>query len=248
MQTVDAHVSIANQTVGLQEYGITNASLVAGLEARGATVEAIRVYGWEFPQDTDPLEQKVWEIEGVEYVYSMSLPGRSIVTVRFYVGEDREDSLVKIYNKIESNRDLVPPAVTSWVVKPLEVDDVPIVTGTLWSEDPNVGAYELRRVAHTIETELQRVPGTRDIDTSGGPDRVVSVRLDPEKLAGYGIDLQQLRGALASANASADAGSFASGNEDILVQAGTFLSAPEEIASRIQTTLRAKGQLQGPAR
>ncbi len=74
------------------------------------------------------------------------------------------------------------------LIKPRGIDDVPIVTGTLWSEDPQVGAHELRRVAHVIETELQRVPGTRDIDTIGGPDRVVSVRLDPERLAGFDID------------------------------------------------------------
>ena len=85
-----------------------------------------------------PLEKLLHQIDGVEYVYSMSHPGRAIITVRFYVGEDREDSLVKIYNKIDSNLDLVPPVVSGWVVKPLEIDDVPILIVTLWSDRPEV--------------------------------------------------------------------------------------------------------------
>ncbi|MEJ2383029.1 MAG: efflux RND transporter permease subunit [Xanthomonadales bacterium] len=182
-----------------------------------------------------PMERILSEIDGVEHIYSVSRPGNSILTVQFEVGEPRDEAIVRLYNAVYSNQDWMPPniGVLPALIKPRGIDDVPIVAGTLWSEDPTIGAHELRRVAHAIETELQRVPGTRDIDTIGGPDRVVSVRLDPEKLAGYGIDLQQRRGALASANASADAGSFASGNEDILVQAGTFLSAPEEIAELV---------------
>ena len=182
-----------------------------------------------------PMERILSEIEGVEHIYSVSRPGNSILTVQFEVGEPRDEAIVRLYNAVYSNQDWMPPniGVLPALIKPRGIDDVPIVAGTLWSADPNIGAHELRRVAHAIETELQRVPGTRDIDTIGGPDRVVSVRLDPEQLSGFDIDLDQLRGALASANASADAGSFASGNEDILVQAGTFLSKPEEIAELV---------------
>jgi multidrug efflux pump subunit AcrB len=182
-----------------------------------------------------PMERILSEIDGVEHIYSVSRPGQSVLTVQFEVGEPRDEAIVRLYNAVYSNQDWMPPGigVSPALIKPRGIDDVPIVTGTLWSEDPAVGAHELRRVAHVIETELQRVPGTRDIDTIGGPDRVVSVRLDPERLAGFDIDLEQLRGALASANASADAGSFASGNEDILVQAGTFLSTPGEVAELV---------------
>jgi multidrug efflux pump subunit AcrB len=182
-----------------------------------------------------PMERILSEIDGVEHIYSVSRPGQSALTVQFEVGEPRDDAIVRLYNAVYSNQDWMPPAigVLPALIKPRGIDDVPIVTGTLWSENPAVGAHELRRVAHTIETELQRVPGTRDIDTIGGPDRVVSVRLDPERLAGFDIDLQELRGALASANASVDAGSFAAGNEDILVQAGTFLSTPDEVADLV---------------
>jgi multidrug efflux pump subunit AcrB len=182
-----------------------------------------------------PMERILSEIDGVEHIYSVSRPGNSILTVQFEVGEPRDEAIVRLYNAVYSNQDWMPPniGVLPALIKPRGIDDVPIVTGTLWSDDPQVGAHELRRVAHVIETELQRVPGTRDIDTIGGPDRVVSVRLDPQRLAGFDIDLQQLRDALASANASADAGSFASNNQDILVQAGTFLSTPDEVAELV---------------
>ncbi len=182
-----------------------------------------------------PMERILSEIEGVEHIYSVSRPGNSILTVQFEVGERRDEAIVRLYNAVYSNQDWMPAAigVLPALIKPRGIDDVPIATATLWSDNPQVGAHELRRIAHVIETELQRVPGTRDIDTVGGPDRVVSVRLDPERLAGFDIDLQQLRNALASANASADAGSFASNNQDILVQAGTFLGTPEEVAELV---------------
>jgi multidrug efflux pump subunit AcrB len=182
-----------------------------------------------------PMERILSEIDGVEHIYSVSRPGDSILTVQFEVGEPRDEAIVRLYNAVYSNRDWMPSGigVLPALIKPRGIDDVPIVTGTLWSEDPEVGAHELRRVAHVMETELQRVPGTRDIYTIGGPDRVVSVRLDPDRLAGYDIDLQQLRQALSSANASADAGSFAADNEDILVQAGTFLGEPDEVADLV---------------
>src|SRR5690606_6111466 len=103
-------------------------------------------------------------------------------------------------------QDFLPPnlGVLPPLVKPMGIDDVPIVAGTLWSEDPAISAADLLKIAHTIETELQRVPGTRDIYTIGGPDRVVRVAFDPVKLAGYGLALDDLRTALAAANASID--------------------------------------------
>jgi multidrug efflux pump subunit AcrB len=112
-------------------------------------------------QITDRLEKLLYQIDGVEFVYSMSQPGRSVVTVRFYVGEDREDSLVKIYNKINSSTDQIPPTVDSWVVKPIEVDDVPIVIATLWSDQTErYGDHELRRIAEEVQHELQAIPNT----------------------------------------------------------------------------------------
>ena len=139
-------------------------------------------------QVATPLEKLLHQIDGVEYVYSLSQPGRAIITVRFFVGEDREDSLVKIYNKIDSNTDLVPPAVSSWVVKPLEIDDVPILIVTLWSDRPEeLDDFALRRIGEELEIELQAVPKTNRVRVLGGRPRAVRVELDPEALAGRQI-------------------------------------------------------------
>ncbi|MBX3703799.1 MAG: efflux RND transporter permease subunit [Steroidobacteraceae bacterium] len=184
---------------------------------------------------TTPAEQIVSEIEGVEHVYSASTPGMAALTVRFRVGEPRTDAIVRLYNAFYSNRDWLPPdaGIGQPLIKPKGIDDVPIVAGTLWSEDPDVGAADLLRIAHTMEAELQRVPGTRDIETLGGPDRVVHVVFDPQRLAGYGLALDDLRRALSSANASADAGAIVDQGREVLVQAGTFLMTPEEVADLV---------------
>ena len=101
------------------------------------------------------LEKLLYQIDGVEYVYSTSFPSQAVITVRFYVGQDRERSWIKLYNKIQSNIDQVPPGVTGWVVKPVEIDDVPIVNLTLYSN--RYSDYELRRMAEELEIRLQAV-------------------------------------------------------------------------------------------
>ncbi len=184
---------------------------------------------------TTPAEQIVSELEGVEHVYSASTPGMSSLTVRFEVGESRTEAIVRLYNAFYSNQDWLPAGsgVGMPLIKPKGIDDVPIVAGTLWSEDPEIGPYDLRRIAHTLESEIQRVSGTREIETLGGSDRVVHVVFDPQRMAGYGLALDDLRAAFASANASRDAGSIVEGNREILVQAGTFLMLPEEVADLV---------------
>ncbi len=182
-----------------------------------------------------PAEQVLSEISGIEHVYSVSRPGMAVLTVQYEVGEDRTQAIVRLYNKIFSNQDWLAPGlgVGQPIIKPKGIDDVPIVTLTLWSADENRGAYEIQQVAHAIEAELKRVPGTRDIYTIGGPDRVVHVLLDPQRMAGYGIDIAQLERSLAAANSSLDAGSVVRDNQEILVQAGVFLSSADEIADLI---------------
>ena len=119
----------------------------------------------------------------------------AVVTVRFYVGEDREDSLIKLYNKIAMNTDIVPPGVTGWVVKPIEIDDVPIVNVTLWSERYN--DHELRRVAEQVEIQLQSVRNTARTEIVGGRRRQISVWLDPERLAAHNVTALQVVAGLA---------------------------------------------------
>ncbi|MDS4059295.1 MAG: efflux RND transporter permease subunit, partial [Candidatus Contendobacter sp.] len=182
-----------------------------------------------------PAEQRLAEIEGVEHVYSVSRPGLAVLTVQFLVGQPRTDAIVRLYNKLYSNADWLPAnlGVGQPIVKPKGIDDVPILSLTLWTEDPQRGADDLARVAHTLETELKRVPGTREIYTLGTPDRVVQVRFDPAKLSGYGLALADLRRALQAANASADAGALVGDNREIPVQAGSFLVDPKEIGTLV---------------
>jgi len=111
-----------------------------------------------------PMEKLLYQIDGVEYVYSASHNGRCVVTVRYHVGEDREESLFKIYNKVFSNVDRIPAAVESWVVKPNEIDDVPIVVAALWSDDPErFDDHDLRRLAEELELELQSITATNRV-------------------------------------------------------------------------------------
>ncbi len=182
-----------------------------------------------------PAEQVLSEIDGIKHVYSTSRPGLAVLTVQFLVGEDREDAIVRLFGKIYANQDWLPQnlGVGQPIIKPKGIDDVPIVTATLWSEDPEVGAYELGQVAHALESELKRVPGTRDIYTIGNPDRVVHVLLDPQALAGHGIDLSDLRSALQAGNHIRDDIKVTADNRELLVQAGTFLTSPEEIGSLV---------------
>ena len=184
---------------------------------------------------TTPAERIAAEIAGVEHIYSASTPGLSMLTVRFEVGTPRTEAIVRLYNAFYSNQDWLPQGtgVGMPLIKPKGIDDVPIVAATLWSEDPAITAHDLQRVEHAMETELQRVPGTRDIETLGGPDRVVRVRFDAQRLAGYGLSLDDLRRALGAANASVDAGSFVDRNREVEVQAGTFLMTPEEVADLV---------------
>ncbi|HBO45114.1 MAG TPA: AcrB/AcrD/AcrF family protein, partial [Planctomycetaceae bacterium] len=175
------------------------------------------------------LEKLVYQIDGVEYVYSMSRPGECIVTVRFFVGEDREDSLVKLYNKIHSNLDQVPDGVKGWVVKPIEIDDVPIVNVTLWSESPRYGDHALRRLAEQIEHDLQAVSDTNRVSVIGGRPRAIRVELDPIRLAARQTSALQVVEAIRASNVRLRSGRFEQQDREIVVEAGTFIEDARDI-------------------
>ncbi|MFA9419297.1 MAG: efflux RND transporter permease subunit [Gammaproteobacteria bacterium] len=182
-----------------------------------------------------PAEQVLSEITGIEHIYSVSRPGMSILTVQFKVGEQRSQTIVRLYNKIFSNQDWLPAnmGVGQPIIKPKGIDDVPMVAVTLWTEDENRAGYDLLQVAHATEAELKRIKGTRDIYTIGGLKQAVRILLDPQKLAGYNIDLNQINQSLSTANISRDAGFMVKDNQEIIVQAGTFLSTPREIENLV---------------
>ena len=173
------------------------------------------------------LERLLYQIDGVEYVYSMSRPGQAIVTVRFYVGEDREDSLIKLYNKIAMHTDDVPPGVAGWVVKPVEIDDVPIVNVTLWSR--SYDDFSLRRVAEQVEIELQAVHQTGRTQIVGGRSRQVMIRIDPERLAAHRVTPLEVAHVLQGANVNIQSGRFSRDNRQIIVESGPFIDSARAI-------------------
>ena len=184
---------------------------------------------------TTPAEQILSEIDGVKHIYSVSRPGISILSVEYEVGEDRTQAIVRLYNAIYSNQDWIPSNLGAGpaLIKPKGIDDVPMLSITLWSDNEDTGAYELERVSHTIEAELKRVEGTRNIYTIGGPGHLARVIIDPQKAAGYNITLDDLRNALMSSNHALDAGAAIVNNREILVDAGTFLSQASELKTLI---------------
>jgi multidrug efflux pump subunit AcrB len=184
---------------------------------------------------TTPAEQVLSRIAGVEHVMSVSRPGISVLTVQFKVGVPRTEALVRLHDSISSHADWLPRGlgVLEPLVKPKGIDDVPIVSLTLFSRDPQTGAYDLERVAHSVEAEIKRVPGTRDVATIGGPGRMVMVELDPVRMAGAGITVADLRGALQSAHPSAPVGDLLRGNRAVAVQAGSFLADAREVGELV---------------
>ncbi|MEO6986652.1 MAG: efflux RND transporter permease subunit [Paralcaligenes sp.] len=182
-----------------------------------------------------PLEQKLSGIEGIKHVYSVSQPGMAVITVEFQVGVPRQQALVRLYNKIYSNADWVPTGlgVGQPLVKPYGINDVPMMALTLWSDQPEVGALQLAKVAHTLEADLKRVPGTREVYTVGAPDRATMVQIDSAKLASYHLSVGDLTRALKSANVAADAGSEISGNRNQPVKAGALLMNSEDVSQLI---------------
>ncbi len=188
---------------------------------------------------TNPAEHLVSEILGVEHIYSVSSPGMSALTVRFKVGEPRTDAILRLYNAFYANGDWVPAnvGIGKPLIKPKGIDDVPIVSATLWSK--NWGLKEgpsdsdLLSVARRLQTNLQRVSGTREINIIGGSNKLVRVLFDSQRLAGYKLSLNDLRNALMGANRSIAAGSIVDNNTEMLVQAGGFLMHPEEVADLV---------------
>ena len=178
-----------------------------------------------------PAEQVLSQIAGVDHVYSVSQPGMAIITVQFKVGEQHIASLVKLYDVLNSHSDWLPATlgVLPPIIKAKGIDDVPVVALTLWRDQEIGGGVALTQVAHAIEAELKRVPGTREVTTLGGTQHMVRVLLDPESLNAFHLTIQDVRAALQSANVSRNAGNLVQNNREILVQTGSFLSDANEV-------------------
>ena len=185
-----------------------------------------------------PAEQVLSQIAGIEHTYSVARPGLAVMTVQFKVGVPRTDALVRLYDVLNANQDWLPRELGTLtpIVKPKGIDDVPVLAVTLWSKDATA-AVDLERVAHTMEAELKRVPGTREVQTIGGPNQAVHVWLDPARLRERGVDVLSLKATLAAANASMPSGAVLDpqvpGGQMLKVETGEFLRSAQDVGDLV---------------
>jgi multidrug efflux pump subunit AcrB len=176
---------------------------------------------------TKPLEKSLWEIPGVEYIYSTSSPGRSMVVVRFLVGEDEERALVRLNQKISANLDRIPPGASSPLIKARSIDDVPILALTLSSK--RYSDYELHRLAAQLHDSIKQVDEVSEVTIIGGQRRQVRVELDEARLAGYHLSPSDVAGGLSAANHRLPAASFSGSNREFVLEAGSFLTSTGDV-------------------
>ena len=176
---------------------------------------------------TRPMEKLLWEIPGVEYIYSTSSPGLSLAIVRFYVGQDEEKSIVRLNQKLYANLDLIPPGAAPPLVKPRSIDDVPILALTLSSH--RYGDFELRQIAAQVHDVIKQTPDVSAVTLIGGQRREVRVVLDEGKLAAYNLAPLQVAGALGLSNHRLPSGRFDSANREYLLETGEFLRTAEDV-------------------
>ena len=176
---------------------------------------------------TRPMEKLLWEVAGVEYIYSTSRDSESLVIVRFKVGEDPERSLVKITEKLRANFDRIPMGVTPPLVKPKSIDDVPILALTFHSA--RYDHLTLRRLAAQVEESVKQVPLVAETNLLGGARRAVRVMLDPVKLASRNLSPAGLVPMLQQANRQFRAGGLTTGNNEVLVETGAFLKTAHDV-------------------
>ena len=176
---------------------------------------------------SEPMERLLREIPGVEYVYSISYPGMSLLIVRFYVGTKQEDAVVRTYNKLYANLDSIPPGVTQPIVKERSIDDVPIMALTLWGS--GYDSYRLRAIAGELQHSLKQIDDVSETRIIGGQPRQIRVVLDAQKLTGYGLTPAAVVSQLQQSNSRGQVGSFARENREFQVEAGLFFSSIDDL-------------------
>ena len=182
-----------------------------------------------------PAEHVLSRMQGVEHVMSVSQQGMAVLTVQFEVGVPRNDALVNLRATLDSHADWLPQnlGVAPPLLKPMGIDDVPIVSLTLHSARPDTTAFDLERISNSLESEIKRVAGTRDVYSIGGNRRVIMVAVDPVRMASAGITLQELSGALQAANQGMPVGQLLHGNQQIELEAGPFLERIQDVAELV---------------
>ncbi|MBO9998792.1 MAG: efflux RND transporter permease subunit [Cyanobacteria bacterium SID2] len=179
---------------------------------------------------TLPIETKIRELTGVEYVYSTSQNSQAKVTVQFFVGQDWEDSLFKLQNHLYNWQDVLPTGVT-YLVKPLIIDDVPIVTLTVTGADYDDN--QLRRVGERLLEDLRSIPNTGNLTISGGQPRAIRIDLDPNKLASYRLSPASIAQRLQGENVQLPAGDVSVGADRLFIEGGSLFQSVEDIQNVI---------------
>lgn len=192
-------------------------------------------------QVTEPLEKLLSQIDGVEYVYSFSMEGAAQVIVRYYVGEQREEALIKLYNKLYSNQDKIPPSVASWLIKPVEIDDVPIVVAALYSTQSSLsGNYELRRIAQQATQRLKALDSTNIVEVIGGQPRVVQISLDAAAMAAHQTTIEDLQNAFRLSHQKQNSGLIHISGSVYQLESGQFFTQAEELGDLVVNVVNGK--------
>ena len=176
---------------------------------------------------TKPMEKLLWEIPGVEYIYSTSKPGQALAIVRFRVGEDEEKSIVRLNQKMMANYDLIPPGASQPLIKPRSIDDVPILALTFSSD--RYSGFELRRLAAQVDDTVKQANNVSAVAIIGGQRREISVTLNGARLAAYSMSPLQVFHALSASNRRLSSGEFASSNREFAVETGEFLRCADDV-------------------
>ena len=178
-----------------------------------------------------PLEKLVSNVKGVEYVYSTSMNGQAMVTVQFFVGQDIERSLVKLYTEIMKHMDQMPQGVSMPLIKTRAIDDVPALALTLWSD--HYGDYSLRQLAEVMTTELKKVPDVAAVTILGGRSKEIKVVLDKDKMTGNHLDMAGISKYIQGSNLQLASGNILSGDSAFSVQSGSFLKTADDVANLV---------------
>ncbi len=179
----------------------------------------------------EPLEKVISNIPGVEYVYSTSMPGQAMMIVQFYVGEDIERSLVKMYNEIMKHMDQMPKGTSFPLIKTRSIDDVPVLGLTLWSD--HYSDYDLKRIAQEMTNEIKQVTDVSETKVIGGRSRQVRVVLNNEQMASFHVDALEIAQKIQMANGQFNTGSFDRNDKEYLVEAGDFLKTSDDVANLV---------------
>jgi multidrug efflux pump subunit AcrB len=179
----------------------------------------------------NPVEKAISEIPNVEYIYSTTQPSGGMIIVRFVVGTDPDQAIVRVHAKLGELAPALPSGALPPVVAPRGIDDVPVLAYTLWSTDAS--PVELRRVAEELKVQLTRHPRVAQVTVIGGQRDVVRVDFDRERLASHNVSMLQAYQALTALNWRLPAGSFSTANTETLVDVGSFFRDADQVGSAV---------------